>query len=108
MSPINMNNLLHELVPRGDDHGHSRGQRALVVTAVLTSLAGLVVAMRVYARVRLMKSTGREDWAIIIAMVCHYTSKNFRPFNNDNFLLFRCSQSSIADLLVLVCYHSSS
>ncbi|KAJ5279301.1 hypothetical protein N7478_004673 [Penicillium angulare] len=64
-----MNNILHELVPRGDDHGHSRGQRALVVTAVLTSLAGLVVAMRVYARVGLMKSTGREDWAILIAMV---------------------------------------
>ncbi|KAJ5654134.1 hypothetical protein N7490_001137 [Penicillium lividum] len=60
--------LLHELVPRTEDDGHARGQRALVVTAVLTGLAALVVALRCYARFGLMKITGREDWAILSAL----------------------------------------
>lgn len=72
MSPINMSSVLHEFVTRGEDHGHSRGQRALVVTAVLTSLAGLVVVMRLYARIGLMKITGREDWAILGALVRYH------------------------------------
>ncbi|KAJ5697772.1 hypothetical protein N7488_011456 [Penicillium malachiteum] len=63
-----MDVLLHELVPRTEDDGHARGKRALVVTAVLTSLAGVVVCMRFYARIGLMKNTGREDWAVLGAL----------------------------------------
>lgn len=64
-----MDGVLHELSPREEDNGYSRGQRALVVTAVLTSVAALIVAMRLFARVGLMKVTGREDWAILISLV---------------------------------------
>lgn len=58
------------LAPRGGDNGASHGQRALVVTAVLTGFSFVVVAMRFYARLGLMKMSGREDWAILIALVC--------------------------------------
>jgi hypothetical protein len=59
----------HTLLPRGGDNGAARGQQALVVTAVLTALSALIVAMRFYARLGLMKMTGREDWAILISLV---------------------------------------
>lgn len=66
-----MDIFAHELLPRtGGDDGYARGKRALVVTAVLTALAAVIVAMRLFARLRLMKSTGREDWAILVSMVC--------------------------------------
>lgn len=64
-----MENVLHELLPREEDNGYARGRRALVVTAVLTSVAALIVGMRLFARVGLMKVTGREDWAILISLV---------------------------------------
>jgi hypothetical protein len=64
-----MDRVLHELSPREEDNGYSRGQRALVVTAVLTSVAALIVGMRLFARVGLMKVTGREDWVILISLV---------------------------------------
>lgn len=62
--------ITHTLSPREGDSGASHGQRALVVTAVLTALSAFIVAMRFYARLGLMKMTGREDWAILIALVC--------------------------------------
>lgn len=65
-----MDNILHELLPRASDDGHERGQRALVVTAVLTGIAALIVGMRLFARLGLMKITGREDWSVLIALVC--------------------------------------
>lgn len=65
--------ILHELVPRSEDDGHARGQRAMVVTAVLTGIAALIVALRCYARFGLMKITGREDWAIMGALVLSLT-----------------------------------
>ncbi|KAJ5747305.1 uncharacterized protein N7511_009001 [Penicillium nucicola] len=60
--------LLH-LIARDGETGHSQGQRALVVTAVLTAISTVIVAMRFYARLGLMKITGREDWAILISLV---------------------------------------
>jgi type IV secretory pathway VirB2 component (pilin) len=60
---------LHNLIPRDGDNGHSQGQRALVVTAVLTAISTLIVTMRFYARLGLMKITGREDWAILVSLV---------------------------------------
>lgn len=65
-----MDDILHELLPRASDDGHERGQRALVVTAVLTGFAVLIVGMRLFARMGLMKTTGREDWSVLIALVC--------------------------------------
>lgn len=47
----------------------ARGNQALVVTAVLTALSILVVAMRVFARVALIKMMGREDWTILVSLV---------------------------------------
>lgn len=67
-----MEHVLHELLPRGEDNGYSRGRRALVVTAVLTSIAALIVGMRLFARLGLMKVNGREDWAILVSLVCRH------------------------------------
>ncbi|KAJ5980618.1 hypothetical protein N7481_007916 [Penicillium waksmanii] len=64
-----MDNILHEFLPRASDDGHERGQRALVVTAVLTGIAALIVGMRLFARLGLMKITGREDWSVLIALI---------------------------------------
>ncbi|PYH42814.1 PTH11-like integral membrane protein [Aspergillus saccharolyticus JOP 1030-1] len=62
------------LLPRVSGNGEERGQRALVVTAVLTGFAVLVVALRMYARLGLMKLKGREDYTILISLVlaCTY------------------------------------
>ncbi|GKZ23975.1 hypothetical protein AbraIFM66951_010227 [Aspergillus brasiliensis] len=62
------------LLPRTTGDGAARGQRALVVTAVLTGISIVIVAMRMYARVGLMKLTGREDYMILISLVfaCTY------------------------------------
>jgi type IV secretory pathway VirB2 component (pilin) len=64
-----MDGSLHALMARDGDNGHSQGQRALVVTTVLTAISTVIVAMRLYARLGLMKITGREDWAILISLV---------------------------------------
>jgi hypothetical protein len=65
-----MHDSIYALLPRDDDNGASHGRRALVVTAVLTTISIVIVAMRFYARLGLMKITGREDWAILISLVC--------------------------------------
>ncbi|GAT27521.1 PTH11-like integral membrane protein [Aspergillus luchuensis] len=56
------------LLPRTTDDGTARGQRALVVTAVLTAISIVIVAMRMYARIGIMKLTGREDYTILISL----------------------------------------
>lgn len=66
-----MHGSIHTLLPREDDDGGaSHGRRALVVTAVLTAISILIVGMRLYARFGLMKIAGREDWAILVSLVC--------------------------------------
>ncbi|KAL1863285.1 hypothetical protein Plec18170_000118 [Paecilomyces lecythidis] len=64
-----MDVLASSISPRGDDEGASRGKTAVVITAVLTSLAALAVGVRLYTRVGLLKLTGREDWTILGALV---------------------------------------
>lgn len=64
-----MHGLLgHFILSRDEDDGASRGQQAVVVTGVLTGLAILIVAMRLFARIGLMKLRGREDYAIVVAL----------------------------------------
>ncbi|OJJ98722.1 hypothetical protein ASPACDRAFT_1889211 [Aspergillus aculeatus ATCC 16872] len=64
----------HLLFPRISGDGAERGQRALVVTAVLTGFSVVIVAMRMYARLGLMKLKGREDYMILISLIlaCTY------------------------------------
>lgn len=57
--------LLH---PRTNS-GASRGHQAMVVTIVLTVISILTVAIRIYARVGLIKIMGREDWTILVSLV---------------------------------------
>ncbi|KAL4919815.1 hypothetical protein BDW62DRAFT_178507 [Aspergillus aurantiobrunneus] len=60
--------LRHILLPRSYDDGASRGQTAMVVTAVLTGISIMIVAMRVYTRIGLIKLSGREDWTILVSL----------------------------------------
>lgn len=76
-----MHGFIHTFLPREDDNGASQGRRALVVTAVLTTISTVIVAMRFYARLGLMKITGREDWAILISLVC--PSRAYPKFNEQ-------------------------
>jgi hypothetical protein len=62
--------LEHPLLPRNDHGDSSRGQRALVATAVLTGISIVIVAMRLYTRIGLIKLSGREDWTILASLVC--------------------------------------
>ncbi|GFF22476.1 hypothetical protein IFM61606_08501 [Aspergillus udagawae] len=61
--------LGHFILSRDEDDGASRGQQAVEVTGVLTGLAILIVAMRLFARIGLMKLRGREDYTIVVALV---------------------------------------
>ncbi|KAL5051939.1 hypothetical protein BDW71DRAFT_212992 [Aspergillus fruticulosus] len=61
--------LEHILLLRSqDEEGASRGRTAMVTTAVLTSISIVIVAMRIYTRLGLMKSSGREDWTILASL----------------------------------------
>ena len=60
----------HILLSRGGNEDAPRGQTALVVTAVLTGMSIVVVAMRIYTRIGLIKLSGREDWTILVSLVC--------------------------------------
>jgi len=64
-----MDGLESHTLFRRKDASVARGNRALVVTAVLTALSIVVVSMRVYARAALIKMMGREDWTIVISLV---------------------------------------
>lgn len=58
------------LMPRSNDgYGPYRGHAALVTTAVLTSISGFIVVLRLFTRSLLVKYIGREDWIIIAALV---------------------------------------
>ncbi|KAL2862335.1 PTH11-like integral membrane protein [Aspergillus lucknowensis] len=61
--------LEHLMRPRSDDGSASRGQRAMAVTVVLTVISILIVAMRMYTRIGLLKLNGREDWSILVSLV---------------------------------------
>ncbi|PWY84858.1 PTH11-like integral membrane protein [Aspergillus heteromorphus CBS 117.55] len=74
--------MMHDIVvsmllPRSTEDGATRGQQALVVTAVLTGLSIVIVAMRMYARVGLMKLIGREDYMILTSLVLACTYLGF-------------------------------
>ncbi|KAJ5836416.1 hypothetical protein N7447_002442 [Penicillium robsamsonii] len=50
----------------------SRGEQAMVISVVFTTLATCFVAMRMYTRVRLMRRVEANDWMVIIALVNSY------------------------------------
>lgn len=60
----------HIRLSRSDNEDSSRGQTAMVVTAVLTGISAVIVAMRIYTRIGLIKLSGREDWTILVSLVC--------------------------------------
>ncbi|OJJ62062.1 hypothetical protein ASPSYDRAFT_76022 [Aspergillus sydowii CBS 593.65] len=59
----------HIRLSRSDNEDPSRGQTAMVVTAVLTGISAVIVAMRIYTRIGLIKLSGREDWTILVSLV---------------------------------------
>lgn len=107
-----MANFVHEMIPRSEDDGYARGKRAMVVTAVLTSIAAVIVAMRLFARLKLMKSTGLEDWSILISLVFSiiYLSlvaarKSIHSATNYT-ILIDCTQNSISKwVFTLITFH---
>lgn len=91
-----MHGFIHTLLPREDDNGASHGRRALVVTAVLTTISTVIVAMRFYARLGLMKITGREDWAILISLVC--PSKSIQSLMSSSLISYICRNFPLSTL----------
>lgn len=47
----------------------SRGRGALAVSAVFTSLATMVVLVRIYTRAFMVKQMGADDYAILASLV---------------------------------------
>jgi hypothetical protein len=50
------------------DH-NPRGQQAVVISATFTALALVVVSLRLYTRLFLVRSPGVEDYGVSLAMV---------------------------------------
>ena len=49
----------------------SNTETLLSVMGTFTFLALLMVSLRIYTRIRLVKSVGWDDWLMSTAMVCH-------------------------------------
>lgn len=47
-----------------------RGRQALEISSAFTALAFVVVALRLYARLHLVRCAGLEDYGIVLAMIC--------------------------------------
>ncbi|KAL1987071.1 hypothetical protein VTN96DRAFT_4945 [Rasamsonia emersonii] len=60
--------LQERALPRSAGTPQSRGNLALVITVVLTSLAIFVVAVRMFTRIGLVKLFGREDGMIMLSL----------------------------------------
>ncbi|KAL1967975.1 hypothetical protein VTN77DRAFT_2392 [Rasamsonia byssochlamydoides] len=63
-----MDALRQRAPSRSDWRIHSRGNEALVITVVLTSLAIFVVTVRMVTRITLVKLVGREDGVIMLSL----------------------------------------
>jgi hypothetical protein len=50
-----------------------RGHEALAVSTVFTSLATILVAIRIYTRMFMVKQMGADDYAILVALVRLYS-----------------------------------
>lgn len=62
----------------------ARGHSALAVSAVFTSLATLLVMIRIYTRAILVKQMGADDYAILISLVRHSPSSCFNGYGIDS------------------------
>ena len=61
----------------------SRGEQALIVSVVFTSLATCFVAMRMYTRIKLMRRVEANDWMVIVALVSCLTKQKVLDVNAD-------------------------
>ncbi|KAJ4378644.1 hypothetical protein N0V86_005514 [Didymella sp. IMI 355093] len=53
-----------------DLNHNPRGQQAVVISATFTALALIVVSLRLYTRLFLVRSPGVEDYGVSLAMIC--------------------------------------
>lgn len=49
---------------------HNRGGEILAICGTLVGLSLVIVLLRIWVRVRIVKQVGADDWTIIAAMVC--------------------------------------
>ena len=54
-------------LPPGGDEDRATG--FVICVSITTIAALLVVALRIYVRTRIIRAVGRDDWAILLAMV---------------------------------------
>ncbi|KAH8650979.1 hypothetical protein BGZ60DRAFT_334095, partial [Tricladium varicosporioides] len=47
-----------------------KGEQAAIASVVFTALAALVVMLKLFTRVSILRVAGMDDWLILIAMVC--------------------------------------
>jgi hypothetical protein len=67
---------LFELTGRSEPSSSSLAPSILAVNGAFTGLALVVVALRVYVRIKILKFAGADDWVIVAAMVRNQPSSN--------------------------------
>lgn len=54
-------------------NGNPRGEQAVSVSAAFTGIAVVIVALRLYTRMFLVRCLGPEDYGIVLAVVSYNT-----------------------------------
>jgi hypothetical protein len=67
---------LFELMRRSEPSSSSLAPSILAINGAFTGLALVVVALRVYVRIKILKFAGADDWVIVAAMVRNQPSSN--------------------------------
>ena len=60
------------------DDPNTRGSSALAIMGVFVTLAGIVVALRLYTRFIMLRNPGPEDYTIIVSLVSIHNIR-YRP-----------------------------
>jgi hypothetical protein len=61
--------IVKRAIVGGDTYLSSRGTQGLVVSVVFTSLATAFVGIRIYTRLKFLRTLEANDWMVIIALV---------------------------------------
>ena len=83
----------HSLLPLGlltpEQIAFNKAGEIRTIAGILFAVAMIVVLLRFYVRIRIVKAFRKDDWAMLVAMVCH---------------LFTSQQGQTANFCVQLCF----